>query len=70
MTSTINDTKKTRGRPPVDSDRVNVRIGRSELDAIDAFSASQEDNPPRVEAIRRILRDWLHSHGYLDTPTN
>lgn len=65
MTSTINDTKKSRGRPPVDSDRVNVRLGRPELDAIDAFAASEEDGPSRVEAIRRILKDWLTGHGYL-----
>lgn len=53
------------GRPPVDSEQVNLRIQRAQLDGIDAFAASEEDNPPRTEAIRRIIRDWLIGHGYL-----
>ena len=53
------------GRPPVDSEQVNLRIQRAELDGIDAFSSEQEDTPARTEAIRRIIRDWLVSHGYL-----
>lgn len=53
------------GRPPVDSEQVNLRVQRADLDAIDAFSADQVDKPPRTEAIRRIVRDWLVGHGYL-----
>jgi len=34
-------------------------------DAIDAFALDETDKPPRSEAIRRIIRDWLISHGYL-----
>ncbi len=63
--STINPIKKSRGRPPVDSEQVNFRIQRSELDAIDTFAGGQDDKPNRTEAIRRILRDWLVGHGYL-----
>lgn len=36
-------------------------------EAIEAFSTGQSDKPPRSEAIRRILRDWLIGHGYLKT---
>lgn len=54
------------GRPPVDSEQVNLRIQRAELDGIDAFSLEQPDAPPRTEAIRRIIRDWLIGHGYLE----
>lgn len=53
------------GRPPVDSEQVNLRIVRGDLDAIDAFSADQPDKPKRTEAIRRIIHDWLISNQYL-----
>lgn len=53
------------GRPPVDSEQVNLRIQRVELDGIDAFSEAQPDRPKRPEAIRRIIRDWLQKAGYL-----
>ena len=54
-----------RGRPPKDSERIDTRIDRPVLDALDAFAADQDDAPKRPEAIRRILRDWLIGHGYL-----
>ena len=63
--STINPIKKPRGRPSVDSEQVNFRIQRADLDAIDEFAKSQDDAPNRTEAIRRILKDWLIGHGYL-----
>ncbi|TPI54737.1 CopG family transcriptional regulator [Mesorhizobium sp. B3-1-7] len=63
--STINPIKKSRGRPAVDSDQVNIRLVRSDLDAIDAFAAEQADSPTRPEAIRRIMRNWLQAHNYL-----
>lgn len=62
--SSINPRKK-RGRPPVDSEQLNFRVPRADLDAIDAFAASEMDQPSRPEAVRRILRDWLIGHGYL-----
>lgn len=40
-------------------------MGRDLLDGIDAFASSQADAPSRSEAIRRIIRDWLQSKGYL-----
>lgn len=61
------DTKKRkRGRPPVDSERICARIERLELNALDKFVAEQADLPARPEALRRILKDWLIGHGYLD----
>lgn len=63
--SIINPINKSRGRPPVDSEQVNLRIQRSDLEAIDAFATEAEDKPNRTEAIRRILKDWLIGNGYL-----
>lgn len=65
MKGNINPRKKSRGRPAVDSEQVNLRVQRPVLDAIDAFAAEQNDTPKRPEAIRRIIRDWLIGHGYL-----
>lgn len=59
---------RSRGRPKVDSERVDVRIDRSVLEAMDAFAASEKDAPSRPEAVRRILRDWLIGHGYIASP--
>ena len=57
--------RRGRGRPSVDSDRVETRLLRPDLDALDAYSAAEPDTPSRPEAIRRILRDWLRQRGYL-----
>jgi hypothetical protein len=56
------------GRPPVDSEQLNLRIQRDALNGIDAFAADQDDKPNRTEAVRRIIRDWLIGHGYLENP--
>lgn len=45
----------------MDSDRVVVRIQRTELEALDKYSGDMG----RPEAIRRILREWLTDHGYI-----
>ncbi|MBO6635992.1 hypothetical protein [Parvibaculum sp.] len=57
--------KRGRGRPTVDSERVDTRLSRDILDGLDAYSATQEDEPGRAEAVRRIVRDWLSRRGYL-----
>ena len=57
--------KAGRGRPPVDSERIDSRFNRDLLNGIDAFARSEPDGPSRPEALRRILRDWLNGHGYL-----
>lgn len=55
-----------RGRPAIDSEEVRSRLPRDILDGLDAFSDEQDDKPARSESVRRILRDWLVGHGYLD----
>ena len=42
-----------------------VRIQEDLLNDLDAFIDDEDDKPSRPEAMRRILRDWLVSHGYL-----
>lgn len=62
----IDKTKKSKkGRPPVDTEAVNLRLPRDFLDALDGFRRSEDDLPTRPEAIRRALSDWLRSKGYL-----
>lgn len=57
--------KRKVGRPTVDTEMVRARLGRAELDGIDAFAAAEDDKPKRPEAVRRIIRKWLIGHGYL-----
>lgn len=57
--STINDTKKPKGRPPVDTEAVNVRMDRTVLEAIDEWRRRQTDLPTRPEAIRRLVEAGL-----------
>lgn len=66
MTSTLNDTKKSKkGRPAVDTEPVNLRLPRNVLDAIEKFRREQDQIPTRPEAIRTMLVSWLIDHGYL-----
>lgn len=55
MKSTINSAKKSRGRPPVDSEAVNVRLALPALKDIDNWRRQQDDLPGRPEAIRRLV---------------
>jgi hypothetical protein len=56
MKSTINNIKKTkRGRPPVESEAVTVRIAVEALRTLDDWRRKQEDLPGRPEAIRRLF---------------
>ncbi len=63
--SRVNPSKKSRGRPSVDSEQVNLRIHRSTLDALDRYCDDDPDRMSRTEAIRRIITDWLKRRGYL-----
>ncbi|ALC12474.1 hypothetical protein LH20_10980 [Sphingopyxis sp. 113P3] len=60
--STDNSANKSKkmGRPPVDSEAVNVRFERSMLDAIDSFRREQSDLPSRPEAVRRLVERGLN----------
>ena len=52
--------RRKRGRPPVESEDVHVRLRQSALDTLDAWIASQpEPRPSRPEAIRRLLDEAL-----------
>jgi hypothetical protein len=56
MKSTINSAKKRkRGRPPVESEAVNVRMALEALETIDNWRRKQADLPGRPEAIRRLV---------------
>ena len=46
---------KRMGRPAVDTEAVNVRLERSQIEEIDAFRRGEKDIPGRPEAIRRLL---------------
>jgi hypothetical protein len=59
MTSRINSIKKSRGRPPVESEAVTVRMATDALREIDDWRREQEDLPGRPEAIRRLVERGL-----------
>ena len=52
--------KRSRGRPKLDSEAVNVRLLRQQLDQLDAWIIQQPDAPTRPEAIRRLIEAGLH----------
>jgi hypothetical protein len=47
------------GRPPVDTDAVNVRMSAVMLSQLDDWRRAQPDLPGRPEAIRRLLAEKL-----------
>lgn len=51
--------EKKRGRPPIDSEAVNLRLPRDLIEAIDARRRDEVDLPTRPEMIRRALIEWL-----------
>jgi hypothetical protein len=55
MKSRINSAKKSRGRPSVESEAVNVRMTTAALKDLDDWRRQQEDLPGRPEAIRRLV---------------
>ena len=64
--SIIDDTnKRKRGRPPVDTEAVNLRLPRDVLDAVERYRLDQPEPPTRPEALRRMVADWLRERGYL-----
>lgn len=65
MTKAIDNTKKTRGRPKVQTEPVMVRLPTSMIAAIESYRREREEIPSRPEAIRQMLAEWLKEHGYL-----
>lgn len=64
MKSTIDSAKKSkRGRPPVETEAVNVRLPVASLKEIDDWRRKQDDLPGRPEAIRRLVEIGLKAKG-------
>lgn len=51
-------TKKTRGRPSVDTEAVNLRLSRDLIEVIDNQRRQEDDLPTRPAMIRRMLKEW------------
>ncbi|QGY81771.1 hypothetical protein EUU25_14775 [Sphingorhabdus lacus] len=52
--------KKGRGRPPVGATPINVRFPPAELEALDAYIATQQEGEvTRPAVIRSIIRTFL-----------
>jgi hypothetical protein len=62
----INSAKKSRGRPPVESEAVNVRFASKLLDGIDSYIRKVGEPIGRPEAIRRIVSEYLKRRGLLE----
>lgn len=68
--SNVSSAKKT-GRPPKDTEAVNVRLEREMLDAIDTMvreageSIANPETISRPEAVRRAAREGLVKMGLL-----
>lgn len=64
MASRISDIKKSkRGRPPVESEPVTVRMVTDALQHLDDWRRKQPDLPGRPEAIRRLVQIGLKAKG-------
>lgn len=62
----IDETKKPKkGRPPVESEAINLRLVKDVLVALDAFRKDEHDLPNRPEGVRRLLMQALRERGYL-----
>lgn len=60
MKSTLDSAKKRKkGRPPVESMAVNVRLPMDAVSAIDDWRRRQDDLPGRPESIRRLVEQAL-----------
>lgn len=60
MKSTLDSAKKRKkGRPPVESMAVNVRLPMDAVSEIDDWRRRQDDLPGRPEAIRRLVEMGL-----------
>lgn len=60
--STVFSAKKKTGRPPKDSEAVNVRMDRAMLDRVDEFAAGQ-GIASRPEAVRQLVGRALDANS-------
>lgn len=51
--------KRQRGRPPVNSVSINLRLPPEMLAWLDAERAKLDPEPSRPEFVRRALNEWL-----------
>jgi hypothetical protein len=61
--SRLDSAKKSKkmGRPPVESEAVNVRMAVDALKSLDDWRRQQQDLPGRPEAIRRLVELGLRT---------
>jgi hypothetical protein len=57
-----------RGRPSVDSERIDIRFLRDRIGMIDRYIAEKRPGSTRQEAVRIIVDMWLCENGYFDDP--
>lgn len=63
MQSIDNVKKLKKGRPPVESEAITLRLATALLEQLDDYRRAQPDLPNRQEAIRRILSERLDAAG-------
>ena len=51
--------KMPRGRPPVDTEAVTVRLPRDIIEKIDEIRANELGTQSRTDVIRRAIIEWL-----------
>jgi hypothetical protein len=51
----IDGARNKRGRPPVGSTPINLRLAPAQLGAVDDWRRLQDDLPTRPEAVRRLI---------------
>lgn len=61
----IDDTRKSRGRPKVGATQLAVRVPPTLLDALDRFIAEERPNISRPEALRLLASEQLMTLGIL-----
>jgi metal-responsive CopG/Arc/MetJ family transcriptional regulator len=54
----VDDRKKV-GRPPSDTEAINLRLPREVIEELDELRRKEADVPTRPEMIRRIIQEFL-----------
>lgn len=60
---------KKRGRPPLDTDQVLVRMPRELFERLDELRRAAPDLPSRPEVVRRLIEKALQSGEDATPPT-
>ena len=56
----VDDRKKV-GRPPSDTEAINLRLPREVIEELDDLRRKEVDVPTRPEMIRRIIQEFLEA---------